>query len=223
MNINELKALAERKQDPEVIKVAKAIGQFYLNKHDGDYDKAEDELVRLGISHIEMIENGVAIVLYRVGLLIGKKGDNIEALGKHLGLNVKIYEEAQPLISFLVPYDEEADAAEMEAEYWASVGHGSEELPSDEDDDWKPDPFAYDYRDDWDYDYRIRHIPPEPEEQGVQSTKCEHVKYFEKGPENKGPGWYWFDETGWANGPFKSEDEAIDVLGAYSRMYLNNL
>lgn len=98
----------------KVKEIAKSIGQFYLQKNNGDYIATEKEVLRLQIKKIEFLirENPAGeqiheaiITAGRVGLLIGKRGTNIDALTKHLGMKVKIMEDNDPLESYLIPYE----------------------------------------------------------------------------------------------------------------------
>lgn len=98
----------------KVKEIARNIGQFYLQKNNGDYVATEKEILRLQIKNIEFLirENPkgeqireAVITAGRVGLLIGRRGTNIDALEKHLGMKVKIMEDTDPLESYLIPYE----------------------------------------------------------------------------------------------------------------------
>jgi ribosomal protein S3 len=52
----------------------------------------------------DILPNSVSITTARPGLLIGKRGINIDALTHYLGTKVKIIEEKDPLSSWLIPY-----------------------------------------------------------------------------------------------------------------------
>jgi hypothetical protein len=63
------------------------------------------------ITHIEVYDESqtvsvVAITTTRPGMLIGKRGTNFDALEKFLGVKIKIYEERDPLLSWLIPYED---------------------------------------------------------------------------------------------------------------------
>jgi|SRR5581483_3672496 len=94
-----------------VRQAAQEIGKFYLNKHNGDYKAAEEELVRLRITKVEINGNCLYITASRVGLLIGKRGQNIDALGRYIEktLNMKIFviEDIDCLYDYLIPQKEE--------------------------------------------------------------------------------------------------------------------
>lgn len=98
------------------------IGEFYLKKNNGDYEKAEGEVISLRITNVKVCtrfeyavdnhynnpnrflafintnkdklqEEIVVITLARVGAIIGKRGDNIEKLSAHLNTHVLIIED----------------------------------------------------------------------------------------------------------------------------------
>lgn len=91
----------------EVRDFARKIGQFYLQKLEGDYTLATQAVVDLQISKLEVRESdgSLAITTARPGLLIGVRGKNIDALTKYLGVHVKIIEEPDPLIHYLIPHE----------------------------------------------------------------------------------------------------------------------
>lgn len=97
---------------PEKVReMASNIGQYYLKKNSGDYVSTEREIMSLQISKIEVDDTlpnlvEVSITTARPGLLIGKRGINIDALTHYLGTKVKIIEEKDPLSSWLLPYHE---------------------------------------------------------------------------------------------------------------------
>jgi KH domain len=83
---------------------AMMIGQFYLKKNDGDYIATAEEVDSLRISKIEVTDDGsVAITTALPGMLIGKRGTNVDALREHLKANIKIIEEEDPLFPYLIP------------------------------------------------------------------------------------------------------------------------
>lgn len=108
-----------------VIEAARKIGRFYLAKHNNDYAAAEKELNALQISRIEVTNTEtfsslvrsqsppqtiISITTARPGILIGKRGQNIDNLAKYLGTKVHIVEDEEPLYQYLVPnqaYDRE--------------------------------------------------------------------------------------------------------------------
>jgi hypothetical protein len=89
--------------------VCEKIGQFYLQKHSGNYDKAAIEITKLGITGVLVSHNKIIIQLYRPGLLIGKKGENIENLQAFLGVSLHIEEESLPKWDDLIILDNPED------------------------------------------------------------------------------------------------------------------
>jgi ribosomal protein S3 len=67
--------------------------KFYLEKNHNDCDNAIAEIRSLGIKLLYFSNTGsVCITVKRPGLLIGKRGENIEKLQKYLGCEVIIKE-----------------------------------------------------------------------------------------------------------------------------------
>ena len=90
-------------QDKEA---ASKIGAFYLQKNNRDFKATEKEIMDLRISKVRVLDNKVIeITAERVGLLIGRRGVNIDSLIKFLGVNVHIIEEADPITYYLIPQD----------------------------------------------------------------------------------------------------------------------
>jgi KH domain len=93
--------------------VARKIGSFYLAKNKGNYSAAQDEIVSLLISEVkveysskEPVGTTVVIVTGRPGRIIGKRGSNIDELCKYFApTKIKIVEEQDPLIGWLVPIE----------------------------------------------------------------------------------------------------------------------
>lgn len=85
--------------------VAARIGNFYLRKNNGDYAASQKEIEQLRISKVEVTVDGncVIITTARPGLVIGRRGQNIDALTDALRMKVRIVEEADPLDSYLIP------------------------------------------------------------------------------------------------------------------------
>lgn len=126
----------------DIKEVAMNIGQYYLQKNNGDYKKTEQDIVNLGITKIEVDPATwerpatVSITVGRPGLFIGKRGTNIDALEKYLKIKVKIIEDTERLIDWLVPT---ADCT-YDDEQWP------EEPPYDGPYDDYYDPFDHDLR-----------------------------------------------------------------------------
>lgn len=100
----------------KVREVASRIGAFYLQKNSGDYKATELEIMKLRISKIDVDDRlphsvSIAITTARPGLLIGKRGQNIDALTSFLGTNVKVIEDRDPLSAWLIPdqYGDDGD------------------------------------------------------------------------------------------------------------------
>lgn len=87
--------------------ICEKIGQFYLQKNNGDYNQTEAEILMLGIQNIFENNTSVTIILGQPGRLIGPRGKNIEDLQKYLKKDIRIFESSIPNINdFLVPIKE---------------------------------------------------------------------------------------------------------------------
>lgn len=92
--------------------IAAEIGYYYLDKNYDVtelYPKTRAEISTLGITQIEFKKGNIIITLTRPGLLIGRNGDNINALEKFLRLRIKykkLLVEEDQIISWLYPYSE---------------------------------------------------------------------------------------------------------------------
>ena len=89
---------------------AQMIGQFYLQLNDCDYKKAIADITNLCITKVEWKGNTVHITLSRPGLLIGRRGENIDKLLEYImkmtenkGIIIDIIEDQ--IIGWLIPYD----------------------------------------------------------------------------------------------------------------------
>ncbi len=89
--------------------VAEKIGQFYLQKEGGDYDKAANSIRELGIEEILVVEKIVLIKTKRPGILIGKRGINLENLSKFLDMDIRPIEVEDHIENWIIPinFDEE--------------------------------------------------------------------------------------------------------------------
>lgn len=105
------------------------IGAFYLAKHN-DYDKAEDEIRRIGFTNVELIDNcaSVKFTVARPGLFIGPMGRNVDELAKYLGKTIKIVEELNYFPDMIVPVDDEKYTQSMDDMDW-----GYSDLKQEED------------------------------------------------------------------------------------------
>jgi ribosomal protein S3 len=84
--------MKERKPSPDAELIGYELSTFYLIKNNHDYQKAAKEVISLNITDIEVQGEEIHIYLNRPGLIIGRKGENIDALTKFLGKTVKIHE-----------------------------------------------------------------------------------------------------------------------------------
>jgi len=90
--------------------LARIIGEFYLDKNKGDYKKAHEEISSLGITEIYLSKTfikTISIKLLRPGLIIGRRGENIdklkEYLSKQLGFSCQLKIIEDKVIPFLYP------------------------------------------------------------------------------------------------------------------------
>lgn len=86
----------------EIRKIIQSIGAFYLQKNNGDVEKANEEVDRVRITKVEFrydknlkreLKESINITTMRPGLLIGARGKNIDALEQHINKKVHIIEE----------------------------------------------------------------------------------------------------------------------------------
>ncbi len=84
---------------------AVAIGEFYLAKHNGDHNKACEELLNVRIRELIVLRDFIIIKTERPGMLIGKRGENIDELQKHLGKAIHIVEDEDELEGYLLPQE----------------------------------------------------------------------------------------------------------------------
>ena len=102
-----LKAL-NRKEEMENRVIAQCIGEYYLEKNNFDYKKTEEDVSLLGITQIEHKLDTIIITLQRCGILIGRRGENIDKLQKFLASKTKYTKldiKEDKIISWLIPYD----------------------------------------------------------------------------------------------------------------------
>ena len=94
--------------------LAQTIGAFYLEKNAGDYKEATDEIIQLGVTKLDFHGSKVSISLTRPGLLIGRRGENIDKLKEYLSkqlkqkINIAIIEDV--ITGWLIPYEPYSDA-----------------------------------------------------------------------------------------------------------------
>lgn len=105
----QLKAeLAQLDEEANLIRMfAQRIGEFYLAKNDGDYEKCADELALLHITDLAVTDDFVIITTGRPGLLIGNRGENISRLEACLEKQIKIVEDQWLLFDLMRPENPE--------------------------------------------------------------------------------------------------------------------
>lgn len=86
----------------EVKEIAQKIGMFYLEHNKGDYKLAKEAIENIGFTEIKIVQTCI-ITARKVGLLIGKKCCNIEALEKHLGMVIKPIETNDQITDYIIP------------------------------------------------------------------------------------------------------------------------
>ena len=99
----------KRKKENENRKIAQYIGEYYLEKNNHNYKKTIEDLTILGITQIEHKNNIIIITLQRCGILIGRRGDNIEQLQKFLSIKTKYSKidiKEDKIISWLIPIND---------------------------------------------------------------------------------------------------------------------
>lgn len=94
--------------------IARLIGEFYLDAQDKSlslkdtYLSASEQLEALGILSIVLKNSEIIITLMRPGLLIGRRGDNIDKLSsylsKQLGKKIHISLMKDKVIHHLYPF-----------------------------------------------------------------------------------------------------------------------
>jgi hypothetical protein len=78
--------------------ILRSIGYFFLQRNENSFDKTRKHLKDLFITDVRYKNKILTIRLGRPGILIGKRGETIDALKKHLeaslgeGLKIKIVE-----------------------------------------------------------------------------------------------------------------------------------
>ena len=77
---------------------------FYLAKNNNDYQKTADEIRSMRVAEIIAIGDVVLIKVGRPGVLIGKRGQNIDALQAAIGKKIHIVEvEDSDIEYYLIP------------------------------------------------------------------------------------------------------------------------
>jgi len=93
--------------------IAIQIGEYYLQRHNGSHELACDEIKLLGVVGLTLRKTlygyTLEITLIRPGILIGRRGENIEKLKDFLStvfskrIAIKIIEDK--IIQHIFPYD----------------------------------------------------------------------------------------------------------------------
>lgn len=91
----------------EVKEIAADIGQFFLDKLNGDFGKTRVFIESMRINSISLNDNKITIELSRPGLLIGWRGKQIEDLIKYLGRDIHIVETMEHIEDCIIPYNYE--------------------------------------------------------------------------------------------------------------------
>lgn len=95
--------------------VGAQIGEYYLQKNNGDYESAGREVANLRVTDLSFIGvNRLAIKCCRPGLLIGRRGHNIDMLSQHIGMSVKVVEDSMDFTYIVTPVDYDVLSGESE-------------------------------------------------------------------------------------------------------------
>ena len=100
---------AEYRHRDRCQQVARLIGEFYLAQDNNSYVEASKSIQMLGITKIDVMGNKITITLTRPGILIGRRGENIDALTAYLSryledtITINIIEER--VTPCLFPYE----------------------------------------------------------------------------------------------------------------------
>ncbi len=89
----------------DLINLAGDIGHFFLLKNERSYHECHKEIDSLHITGLDIIDGKAVITLSRPGLLIGRKGEQIEKLAKHLGMPIYVKETENRVLDYLYPYE----------------------------------------------------------------------------------------------------------------------
>lgn len=77
--------------------IVESLGKFYLEKNNNNYGKTCEEICKIGFTKITVLgyREDAFVIFYvrRPGIFIGKCGENVDALRKHLGMQIKIAED----------------------------------------------------------------------------------------------------------------------------------
>jgi hypothetical protein len=88
---------------PFAVEACRKIGEYYLGKNLGNYEKTAEEVFRLRIHDVQEDDDKVTIRTSRPGALIGKRGQNVDGLASALGKPIQIEEVPHDILYFLTP------------------------------------------------------------------------------------------------------------------------
>ncbi len=97
------------KTSEEIKHIAQQIGQFILTENHGDYKAANDFITKLRINRLELVGGKLVIETSRPGLLIGKRGEQIEKLQAYLNLPLHIEETREHVTDYMYVYADDLD------------------------------------------------------------------------------------------------------------------
>ena len=108
------------KKERKIQNIAQLIGFYYVNLAELSgldkmkYDKAREDVSSLGVTKIDFSGSIISITLTRPGLLIGRRGINIDNLTEYLSkelkhkISINIIEDK--ITGWLIPYEPYSDA-----------------------------------------------------------------------------------------------------------------
>lgn len=106
-----------KKQEIENKEIAQHIGNYYLERNNNDYLNTAEDIRNLGITRIDHTKDTIIITLQSCGLLIGRRGENIDKLLTYLISKTKYSKidiKEDKIIGWLLPYDYSNDYLEDE-------------------------------------------------------------------------------------------------------------
>lgn len=99
--------MSKERISDEMQTIAAKLGYFFLQEKEGDYAKACDEITRLRINDLRLEDGKLVIETSRPGLLIGRRGERITNLQKHMDMPLHIEETKQHIIDYIYPFEPE--------------------------------------------------------------------------------------------------------------------
>lgn len=117
---------------PEVQEICNKIAQFYLDKNQGNHQKAVEEVEKLGITKIAFgfNEKGsrVEITTRRPGVIIGKRGMNLSELSFAIDCHIHIIEDNECPLDWMIGYIVSMEDPTMNKEYESKMMKEASEL-----------------------------------------------------------------------------------------------